>query len=618
MAAGRALQARVRERAAQCVRPRHAVDPRLVRRALRGRVGHPRPAPRAARARRGGRAGRGRPPRVRAAPTATTAPSRRTALRRPATAATCERSGAPRPRLPRRATGRSPSRSGTGRSCAASSIATSCACTPARPRGASRMPRPPRSRRTPRPCDPPPRTSTRCGTSADRAPASDYDALTRLEGELARHDARDGRRRVHHRRGPRMTATRVSAGAPGTEAGADSAAAAVTPTLRETFRRRRAWIVIAVVLVLGALVVLIVQGGARAPGPILGADNPAPPGSKALVQVLRAHGVDVLEARTAEAAIDAATAGATVFLYDEAGILGSDRLDELAAAADRLVVAEPGFGALEALAPGVRLAGAASGPIDDVACTAGPAEQAESLSGGQRLLTVDDAAAAAGWRGCFRDGEFGYALVTGPGASGGEVALVGRDDRVRERARRRVGQRGARDRPARGIRRARLVPAGAGRRRRRRGAPTLAELTPGWVSPVHGARDRGRHRRRRLARSPLRAARRREAARAGARRRDERGTGTALRAQRVPRARTRPAPHRRDRPHRRRAAAAALGAASRRSRTPRRTRPGATRHPWHGSSSAPARPATASSSTSPPSSTGSSTRSTASVRPATR
>ena len=28
-----------------------------------------------------------------------------------------------------------------------------------------------RSRRTPRPCDPPPRTSTRCGTSADRAPA---------------------------------------------------------------------------------------------------------------------------------------------------------------------------------------------------------------------------------------------------------------------------------------------------------------------------------------------------------------------------------------------------------------------------------------------------------------
>ena len=116
------------------------------------------------------------------------------------------------------------------------------------------------------------------------------------------------------------------------------------------------------------------------------------------------------------------------------------------------MVAEPGFGALEALAPGVRLAGAASGPIDDVACTAGPAERAESLSGGQRLLTVDDAAAAAGWQGCFRDGEFGYALVTGPGASGGEVALVAATTVFENEHVDESGQRGARDRPARGIR----------------------------------------------------------------------------------------------------------------------------------------------------------------------
>jgi len=280
-----------------------------------------------------------------------------------------------------------------------------------------------------------------------------------------------------------MTATRASAAPPGIEAGADPAAAAITPTLRETFRRRRAWIVIAAVLVLGALVVLIVQGGARAPGAILGADNPAPPGSKALVEVLRAHGVDVLEARTAEAAIDAATAGATVFLYDEAGILGADRLDELAAAAERLVVAEPGFGALEALAPGVRLAGAASGPIDDVACTARPAERAEALSSGQRLLTVDDEAVAAGWQGCFRDGEFGYAVVTGPGPSGADVALVAastvfENEHVDEsgNAALAIGLLGESDE---------LVwylpgPGDADAAE----APTLAELTPGWVSPV--------------------------------------------------------------------------------------------------------------------------------------
>ena len=38
-----------------------------------------------------------------------------------------------------------------------------------------------------------------------------------------------------------------------------------------------------VVLVIGALVVLVVQGGAQPPGPALGAANAAPTGSKALV-----------------------------------------------------------------------------------------------------------------------------------------------------------------------------------------------------------------------------------------------------------------------------------------------------------------------------------------------
>ena len=36
--------------------------------------------------------------------------------------------------------------------------------------------------------------------------------------------------------------------------------------------------------------------------------------------------------------------------------------------ADRLVVARPGFSELETIAPGVRLAGTASGPVDEVAC----------------------------------------------------------------------------------------------------------------------------------------------------------------------------------------------------------------------------------------------------------
>lgn len=263
---------------------------------------------------------------------------------------------------------------------------------------------------------------------------------------------------------------------------ASSVARAITPTLRAQLRQRRAWIVIAVVLLLGALVLLVARGGLRAPGPALGAGNPAPGGSKALVEVLRAQGVTVIEASTLDDAIDGARGGATVFVHDEFGLLG-DGLDELATAAERLVVAEPGFNALERLAPGVRLAGVAGGPLDDIACDVHAARRAGALSDGQRLLAVDDAAAASGWTGCFRDGDLGYALVTGPGTSGGEIVLVAAttvftNEHVDEagNAALALGLLGAS---------AELVwylpsPADADEA----AAPTIAELTPGWVSPV--------------------------------------------------------------------------------------------------------------------------------------
>lgn len=282
-----------------------------------------------------------------------------------------------------------------------------------------------------------------------------------------------------------MSSSVIPATAPGdaTASAAAPAAPAVTPTLRAQLRSRRAWIVIAAVLVFGAVVLLIIQGGTRAPGPALGPDNPGPAGSKALVEVLRGHGVEVTEARSIDVAVDGARGGATVFLYDEFGLLGDDRLQELAAAADRLVVAEPGFAALEALAPGVRLAGAASGAIDDIACDVRAAERAGILSDGQRLLTIDETAGDAGWRGCFRDAEFGFAMAVGSSVAGGEVALVAAttpftNDRIDDEgnAALAIGLLGASDD---------LVwylpgPGDADSA----AAPTLAELTPGWVSPV--------------------------------------------------------------------------------------------------------------------------------------
>ncbi|MCD2444018.1 DUF4350 domain-containing protein [Agromyces sp. SYSU K20354] len=277
------------------------------------------------------------------------------------------------------------------------------------------------------------------------------------------------------------TPTGVAVGTP--DHGPADAAVALTPTVRSSVRRRRIWIGFAALLVLGAIVIFVVQGAVSGGGPRLGADNPGPTGAKALVQVLADHGVTVTDARSYDAALEGAHEGATVVLYDEYGLLGDDRLARLAMFAQRLVVVEPGFGALEVIAPGVRLAGAATGPLDDVACDVPTAQRAGSLSDGQRLLTVDDDALDAGWVGCFRDADFGHAVVFGETDGGSEIALVAaatpfENGRIAEHgnAALAIGLAGASDD---------LVwylpgPGDADAE----AAPTLGDLTPGWVSPM--------------------------------------------------------------------------------------------------------------------------------------
>lgn len=272
--------------------------------------------------------------------------------------------------------------------------------------------------------------------------------------------------------------------APSGEATADPETAnrAITPTLRALARRRRAWIAIAAALVLGGLLLALIHGLVRPPGVALGADNPAPGGAQALARVLAAEGVDVRTVRSLDEAERAAAGGATVFLYDELGLLDRESVAALAAAADALVVARPDFAALEVLAPGVRLAGAADGPIDDVACELPAAERAGALSAGQRLLTVDDDAAASGFAGCFASDD-GFAVVAGPAPDGAAVALVASEavfanETVDEagNAALAIGLLGATDELAWYL----PGPADADAE----GAPSLEELTPGWVSPV--------------------------------------------------------------------------------------------------------------------------------------
>lgn len=253
-----------------------------------------------------------------------------------------------------------------------------------------------------------------------------------------------------------------------------------TPTLRAGLRRRRIWIVFAIVLVLGGGALIALRGFGGVGGQPLGPADPSPVGAKAVVQVLRGQGVEVIEARSLDRAMDAAP-GATVLLYDETGILDDDSLVGLAETADGLVIVEPDFAALRSLAPGVRHAGAASGPLDAPACDRPEANRAAELSDGQRLLTIDDAAAAEGWTGCFED-DGAFALVNGTTEPGAELALVGSSTVFANGTVAEAGNAAL----ALGLtgERSTLVWYLPGPADAASGGPTLTELTPGWVSPL--------------------------------------------------------------------------------------------------------------------------------------
>jgi len=258
------------------------------------------------------------------------------------------------------------------------------------------------------------------------------------------------------------------------------AATSSTPTLRARLRRRRFWIVLAAVLVLGGGALLAIRGFGGVGGQPLGPADPSPTGAKAIVEVLRAQGVDVIEARSLNRAIGAAP-GSTVLVYDESAVLGEDALTELAGSAAQLLLVEPDFTALRTLAPGVRHAGAAATGLDEVACELPAAVRAGSLSDGQRLFTIDEEAAGAGWQGCFADSG-GFALAAGTTPDGTDLALVGAaavfaNGTIDEAGNAALALGLTGSRPT-------LVWYLPGPADADAGGPTLAELTPGWVSPL--------------------------------------------------------------------------------------------------------------------------------------
>jgi hypothetical protein len=195
----------------------------------------------------------------------------------------------------------------------------------------------------------------------------------------------------------------------------------MTASPTTVLRRSVFWVAATVFVVLVALIGLAFAGSG-AGGRELSAENPAPAGSKALVEVLRQQGVTVDATSTLSDTADAIDApGATTLLYfDPDGILDSDQRVEAFGLADTVVVIDPSFEQLLDLSPDIAPAGEVDGELDDD-CSLDAADNAGSITGdgfGYRYTGEGSAAL------CFGSGDRVYSVIQVE-RDGGTATVVG-------------------------------------------------------------------------------------------------------------------------------------------------------------------------------------------------
>ena len=253
----------------------------------------------------------------------------------------------------------------------------------------------------------------------------------------------------------------------------------LTRTPRQSLRRARGWLVLVAVLVVGAAIALAVQLSlATSSSDPMGANNPAPQGGQALARVLAQHGVEVKTASTLKEAERTTSArdDTTVMLSDPDGLLDTDQLQDVLAQGSDVVVIGPNFTALSAMAPDIHEAGkAAVSTSQRPSCTLVDAQNAGRIAG------VHDAYRATGnATPCFRVGS-AYAMAQTINDDD-SVTVVGSQLFDNEH----IGQAGN----------AALAIGLLGGDRtlvwylptqadvRASGPPTLAQLTPPWLTPA--------------------------------------------------------------------------------------------------------------------------------------
>lgn len=266
----------------------------------------------------------------------------------------------------------------------------------------------------------------------------------------------------------------------------------LTASPRSAVRRHAVLIVVIAALLIGVIVIVIARSSGGASRDPLSATNPGPEGSMAVVQVLEQHGVrviptDSLEAtRTALAGVD--TTDATVLVYDPESFMTSAQRGAMLSLGADVVAVEPDLLALPDLAPGVGLTGELTGSFS-ADCSVDAVRKAGTVSAtgvGYRITASKDGIDTA--EGAARDA---VTCLTKKGASGlvqlprgGQaLTLLGLGSALQNGT---IATKGdaALALNLLGAHHTLIWYISSYADLQQGPTPTLAELTPGWVTPL--------------------------------------------------------------------------------------------------------------------------------------
>lgn len=192
-------------------------------------------------------------------------------------------------------------------------------------------------------------------------------------------------------------------------------------TAAATGRRRRigAWIAIGAVLVGAGIVGTALSGAGRwAERDALDPDSHGPTGTRAIVQLLRAQGVDVVVARDRAAADAALQRSAATLALPDAPALSDDALSALADAAADIVLLDPRARTLDLFLPGAEAAGYGDGRPVEPDCDLPEATRAGTVVAGSLFHAPSGGEVVA----CYTQGEASALLVAEQ--DGGRTAVV--------------------------------------------------------------------------------------------------------------------------------------------------------------------------------------------------